>query len=162
MPTVERPPCSCGLSFFNLFYRKNDKNELRYGSATGYLRRLAVGDGHPKVFVATALKPTAFNMPPSNMNPMIMAGMGTGLAPFRSFIQHRAWLKRSGKNVGPTVLYFGCRYEAKDFLYGDELKAFAEEGVITELKTAFSRDQKEKFYVQHAIDKGTLQSSMFL
>lgn len=76
-----------------------------------------------------------------------------GLAPFRAFIQYRAYLKRSGKEIGPVVLYFGCRYSKKDYLYGDELCAFAEEGVISDLKIAFSRDQKEKFYVQHHIDR---------
>ncbi|XP_055388997.1 pyruvate dehydrogenase [NADP(+)]-like [Condylostylus longicornis] len=92
-------------------------------------------------------------MPPTDRHPIIMAAMGTGLAPFRAFIQHRAYLKRSGKEIGPVVLYFGCRYSKKDYLYGDELAAFSAEGVLTDLKVAFSRDQKEKFYVQHHIDR---------
>eukprot|EP01070_Trichotokara_eunicae_P009176 Trichotokara_eunicae@DN6003_c0_g1_i5.p1 len=99
------------------------------------------------------MKPTAFNMPPTDSHPIIVAGMGTGLAPFRAFIQYRAWLKRNNKPCGPVTVYFGCRYAKKDYLYGDELQAYEKEGVITDLKVAFSRDQKEKFYVQHHIDR---------
>eukprot|EP01071_Lankesteria_metandrocarpae_P003553 Lankesteria_metandrocarpae@DN3034_c0_g1_i1.p1 len=132
---------------------KTKDGEIRYGAATGFFRGLDVGEGKPKRFLNCCLKPTAFNMPPSNNNPIIMAGMGTGLAPFRAFIQYRAWLKRNNKAVGPTVLYFGCRYRARDYLYGEELEAYAKEGVLTDLKVAFSRDQKEKFYVQHNIDR---------
>lgn len=128
------------------------KKETRFGTCTGYLRTCAP-DENRRFYVACALKATAFNMPPTDKNPIIMAGMGTGLAPFRAFIQQRAYLKQSGKEIGPVVLYFGCRYSKKDYLYGDELAAYEKEGVISDLKVAFSRDQKEKFYVQHHIDR---------
>merc|ERR1712203_1012535 len=76
-------------------------------------------------------------------------GPGTGLAPFRGFIQERAWQKAEGKEVGETHLYFGCRYRDRDFIYKDELEEYAAEGGVLTLHTAFSRDQAEKRYVTH-------------
>jgi len=104
--------------------------------------------------VCAAIKATAFHLPDTELKPVIVAGMGTGLAPFRAFIQHKAQLKKDGKAIGPLVVYFGCRYSKKDYLYADELKKYVDEGVISHLKVAFSRDNpKEKHYVQHLIKK---------
>jgi len=72
-----------------------------------------------------------------------------GLAPFRGFIQERAWQKAEGKEVGETHLYFGCRNKDKDFIYKEELEEYAKEGGVLTLHTAFSRDQAEKRYVTH-------------
>merc|ERR1711936_67671 len=91
-----------------------------------------------------------FRLPNRVQTPVIMIGPGTGLAPFRGFIQERAWQKSQGKPVGPTVLYFGCRNKAQDYIYQDELEAWEEDGLLT-LHTAFSRDQKEKRYVTHCL-----------
>eukprot|EP00915_Cephaloidophora_sp_WS-2016_P009509 GHVH01013595.1.p1 GENE.GHVH01013595.1~~GHVH01013595.1.p1 ORF type:complete len:1813 (+),score=257.55 GHVH01013595.1:123-5561(+) len=105
--------------------------------------------------VCASIKATAFHLPDTEEKPVIVAGMGTGLAPFRAFIQHKAWLRREGKPCGPLTVYFGCRYKAKDYLYGEEMEKYLEDGVITELRCAFSRDTKEKFYIQHHIDRDT-------
>merc|ERR1719447_2420247 len=86
------------------------------------------------------------------MTPMLMAGLGTGLAPFRAFAQERRWMQEvQGKETGPMWLFYGCRYKAKEYVFGDELESLAKEGIITELRPAFSRDQKEKIYVQNRI-----------
>jgi homodimeric pyruvate:ferredoxin (flavodoxin) oxidoreductase len=94
-----------------------------------------------------------FNFPESMMQPMIMAGLGTGLAPFRAFTQEKAFYKRQGVETGPMWLFYGCRYKAKDYCYGDELEEFVKEGVLTELRVAFSRDTKQKVYVQHKMQE---------
>lgn len=60
-----------------------------------------------------------------------MIGPGTGLAPFRGFIQERSFLKDEGKPVGETILYFGCRKKAEDFIYEDELQKYTGNGVVT-------------------------------
>jgi cytochrome P450 / NADPH-cytochrome P450 reductase len=91
-----------------------------------------------------------FRLPDDPIVPIIMIGPGTGLAPFRGFLQERAARKAQGKNLGPAMLFFGCRHPDQDFLYADELKAFASDG-ITELHTAFSRGEGPKTYVQDLV-----------
>jgi cytochrome P450 / NADPH-cytochrome P450 reductase len=82
--------------------------------------------------------------------PIIMIGPGTGLAPFRGFLQERAARKAKGATLGPSMLFFGCRHPDQDYLYADELKAQAGSG-ITELYTGFSRGEGPKTYVQNLV-----------
>jgi cytochrome P450/NADPH-cytochrome P450 reductase len=91
-----------------------------------------------------------FRLPDDASVPLIMIGPGTGLAPFRGFLQERAARKGQGHNLGPAMLFFGCRHPDQDLLYADELKAFASDG-ITELYTAFSRGEGPKTYVQDLV-----------
>src|SRR5882757_6874569 len=91
-----------------------------------------------------------FRLPDDAAVPVIMIGPGTGLAPFRGFLQERAHRKAQGANLGPAMLFFGCRHPEQDYLYADELKGFAASGV-TELHTAFSRADGPKTYVQHLV-----------
>lgn len=115
----------------------------RFGQCSHYLARLAVGDE-----VAVSVLPSEMQLPVDPLAPVVMAGLGTGMAPFRAFVQERAALKAEGVRVGPMTLYFGARFRAKEFLYGEELLALEREGVVR-LRLAFSRDQDSKCYIQH-------------
>ncbi|KAG8893715.1 hypothetical protein FRC00_010113, partial [Tulasnella sp. 408] len=116
----------------------------RFGQCTRYLAALKPGQK-----VTVSIKPSVMKLPPDNMQPIIMAGLGTGAAPFRAFIQHRAWLKSQNIPIGPLIYYFGSRHRSQEYLYGEELEAYIAEGVITHAGFAFSRDQKQKIYIQH-------------
>ncbi|GFY55285.1 NADPH--cytochrome P450 reductase [Trichonephila inaurata madagascariensis] len=123
---------------------------INKGVATGFLQKIAPSDDDkPKIPIF--VRRSQFRLPSKPQTPIIMIGPGTGLAPFRGFIQERSFLKKEGKPVGDTILYFGCRKAQEDYLYEDELKAFVEDGTLTKLHLAFSRDQPEKVYVTHLL-----------
>ncbi|WP_096200420.1 sulfite reductase subunit alpha [Bacillus sp. FJAT-45350] len=103
--------------------------------------RLPEGDTLP-VFIQ---QNKHFNLPDSRDTDIIMLGPGTGIAPFRSFIQERA----VNKGEGRSWLFFGDQHAATDFLYQDELEQYQKDGVLTKLDAAFSRDSDQKVYVQH-------------
>ena len=92
-----------------------------------------------------------FRLPEDPTVPLIMIGAGTGMAPFRGFLQERLALKLRGENVGPSLLFFGCRHPARDFLYEEELRQFEAHGIV-EVHTAFSRvEDMPKTYCQQRI-----------
>ena len=88
---------------------------------------------------------TRFRLPAEGERPVIMIGPGTGIAPFRAFLEERRETGATGRNW----LFFGDRRAACDYLYREELRAFSKNGVLTRIDTAFSRDQIDKIYVQH-------------
>jgi sulfite reductase (NADPH) flavoprotein alpha-component len=112
----------------------------RQGVCSTYLAD-RVNDGTLPVFIHSAKH---FRQPEDPSVPVIMVGPGTGIAPFRAFLQEREVTKAPGK----TWLFFGDRNRSTDFLYEDEIGAWREKGVLHRLDTAFSRDQAEKIYVQ--------------
>jgi NADPH-ferrihemoprotein reductase len=79
------------------------------------------------------------------------------LAPFRGFIQERSVAKKEGKMIGDTVLYFGCRHKSQDYIYEEELAGYEEEGTVSDLQVAFSRDQAHKVYVTHKMEENKEQ-----
>jgi cytochrome P450/NADPH-cytochrome P450 reductase len=120
-----------------------------YGVCSSYLAELPVGS-----VVEGFVRPpsTPFVPPEDPTKPMVMVAAGTGLAPFRGFLQERAAIKHErGGQVGTSLLFFGCRNPQQDYIYEDELRAYASEG-IAKLECAFSRvEGQPKMYVQDAL-----------
>lgn len=113
----------------------------KYGLASGFLGH---GQEMHKDEMPVYIQPTKhFHMPAHDAN-IIMVGPGTGIAPFRAFLEHRDVEGATGKNW----LFFGDQKKATDFLYEKEFAAMLEKGTLTRLDTAFSRDQAHKVYVQ--------------
>ncbi|KKK25891.1 hypothetical protein ARAM_004240 [Aspergillus rambellii] len=119
------------------------RGRSRLGLATRYLSGLQPGSP-----VTVSVKSSVMKLPPKSTQPIIMAGLGTGLAPFRAFVQHRALEKAQGKEIGAVLLYMGSRHQREEYCYGEEWEAYQEAGVITLLGRAFSRDQPQKIYIQ--------------
>jgi cytochrome P450/NADPH-cytochrome P450 reductase len=117
------------------------------GVCSNYLAGRRAGD---TIHATVRETKAGFRLPDDPSVPIIMIGPGTGLAPFRGFLQERAARKAKGTGIGPAMLFFGCRHPNQDYLYADELKAFAADG-IAELHTAFSRGEGPKTYVQQLV-----------
>ncbi|WP_342494724.1 bifunctional cytochrome P450/NADPH--P450 reductase [Bacillus sp. FSL M7-0307] len=117
------------------------------GVASNYLCGLQEGD-EVACFLHEAQ--AGFELPPSPQIPMIMIGPGTGIAPFRGFIQAREAWQNEAKPLGEAHLYFGCRHPHEDDLYYDEMQLAEQKGVVT-IHRAYSRYEEQKVYVQHFI-----------
>jgi sulfite reductase (NADPH) flavoprotein alpha-component len=122
--------------------RYDKDGRARKGVCSTFLAERGLAAGKVGVFVHSN---KAFRPPTSGDVPMIMVGPGTGIAPFRAFLEERRATGARGKNW----LFFGDQKAAADFLYRDELTALQASGILTRLDLAFSRDQAEKIYVQH-------------
>lgn len=114
------------------------------GGASGYLAQRLDEGGEVNVFVE---KNDNFRLPENPDAAVIMIGPGTGIAPFRAFMQQREVDEAQGKNW----LFFGNPNYTQDFLYQVEWQRFVKDGVVDKVSLAFSRDQEEKIYVQHRI-----------
>ncbi|WP_282137131.1 bifunctional cytochrome P450/NADPH--P450 reductase [Rossellomorea aquimaris] len=118
------------------------------GIASNYLAERSEGD---KIACFISTPQSNFQLPDATETPIVMIGPGTGIAPFRGFIQARRILEEKGETLGAAHLYFGCRNPEHDFLYQAELEMAEQDGIVT-LHTAFSRcPGKEKTYVQHRL-----------
>lgn len=120
----------------------------REGLCSSFLADRILEDEAVKVFVDPN---TRFKLPEDPDKPIIMVGPGTGVAPFRAFMQHREAQEAKGK----SWLFFGDQHFNTDFLYQTEWQQYLKDGLLTRADVAFSRDQQEKLYVQHRIlEKG--------
>lgn len=121
--------------------RYQSYSRVREGLCSSFLADRVEPDGKVKVFVENN---TRFRLPADGDAPIIMIGPGTGVAPFRAFMQHREATGASGK----SWLFFGERNFTTDFLYQAEWQQYLKEGVLTRCDVAFSRDTGKKVYVQ--------------
>ncbi|MDC1309391.1 diflavin oxidoreductase [Candidatus Seribacter sulfatis] len=120
--------------------RYDSHGRKRKGVCSSYLAE-RVGETIPCYFHPNK----NFKLPAVQNAPIIMVGPGTGIAPFRAFIEERMATGATGKNW----LFFGDRSQKTDYLYGEEWIRYQKEGILNELDLAWSRDQEEKVYVQH-------------
>ncbi len=132
-------PDSVHLTVASVRYHAHNRDHK--GVCSTFLADLVNDDTEVKIF----FQPNkTFRVPDDDALPMIMVGPGTGIAPFRAFLQERQMRKASGANW----LFFGDRNAATDFIYKEELETMMDQGILTRLDLAFSRDQAEKIYVQ--------------
>ncbi|NWU86558.1 NOS3 protein, partial [Onychorhynchus coronatus] len=118
------------------YHSENGQGPLHYGVCSTWLARLQPGDTVP-AFIRGA---PSFRLPPAPDTPCILVGPGTGVAPFRSFWQHRLHLLHTGGvSLGPMVLVFGCRSSTLDHIYREEMEQAREQGALSQVLTAFSR-----------------------
>jgi sulfite reductase (NADPH) flavoprotein alpha-component len=121
---------------------RNGAGSACKGVCSTYLAERLRPGARARVFVQPSHK---FSPPDDADVPIVMIGPGTGVAPFRAFLQHRRATGATGRNW----LFFGDQRRATDFLYEQELTSWHNDGLLTHLTTAFSRDQAGKVYVQH-------------
>lgn len=167
-------PNSIHITCTVIEYQTKDGRTCK-GVATNWLLNKAVGeDLQPKVPIY--VRKSTFRLPFKFQTSILMIGPGTGLAPFRGFIQERDYFRKegnsrrlsnfsrikspiycpffpTGRQVGKSILYYGCRKKTEDFLYEEELEEYEKNGTLTKLNVAFSRDQAEKIYVTHLLKR---------
>lgn len=137
-------PDSVHLTVATVRYQAHGRE--REGVCSTFLADRLAKEAHADVFV-TANK--NFKLPKDPDTPIIMVGPGTGIAPFRAFIQERKATGATGKNW----LFFGDQHFLSDFLYQTEWQNYHKEGLLNKIDLAFSRDQAEKVYVQHKMEE---------
>ena len=121
--------------------RTERRGRLRGGVASSFLADRALETGA----IAGNIQTSHFRLPKDPTTPILMCGPGTGIAPFRAFLQEAEATGRRGR----AWLLFGDQHRETDYLYEPEITAWLAKGTLTRVDTAFSRDQKEKIYVQH-------------
>lgn len=118
-----------------------DNGRHKKGTCSTYLSEIDVENGNVKLFIESN---PGFRLPENEQTPIIMVGAGTGIAPYRAFVQHR----ELGEHPGKSWLFFGNRNFETEFLYQTEWHDFLKTGALTNMDVAFSRDGEKKVYVQ--------------
>jgi sulfite reductase (NADPH) flavoprotein alpha-component len=124
--------------------RYTRRERERSGACSSYLADQIEIESKVSVFIEKNL---AFKLPANEETPVILVGAGTGVAPYRAFLQHREANNQKGK----TWLFFGERRFHSDFLYQVEWQKLLKDGYLEKIDVAFSRDQDQKIYVQHRL-----------
>ncbi|GAQ83041.1 NADP/FAD dependent oxidoreductase [Klebsormidium nitens] len=149
---------------FSVVKEQTGDGRVFHGVCTSWLeRRLGLDPKTQRQFVANPSARVSvpvflksggdFRLPEGLTAPLLMIGPGTGVAPFRGFLQQRRERLQAGGEAGPAWLFFGCRKEDEDFLYEKDLRKFETDGTLTKLVTAFSRAGDAKVYVQHKLSE---------
>jgi sulfite reductase (NADPH) flavoprotein alpha-component len=141
-------PNSIDLSVRVVKYESHGRD--RFGVCSGQIGERTPPGGVLPIFIHSN---QLFRLPADPSVPVIMVGPGTGIAPFRAFLEH----KQAGVGNWPMWLFFGDQRASQDYLYEDELVRWNQNGVLQRLDTAFSRDQKEKIYVQQRIRENSAE-----
>lgn len=124
----------------------DSKKRNRFGHCSKYLSDLKIGDE-----LVVSVKPSVMKLPKLPEQPIVMSGLGTGLAPFKAFIEEKIWQQAHGHKIGEIFLYMGSRHKKEEYLYGELWEAYKAAGILTHIGAAFSRDQPEKIYIQDKI-----------
>ena len=135
----------------------NYKNagRLKQGTCSTFLSEVLVDDEHVPIFIESN---TEFRLPENDETPIIMVGAGTGIAPYRAFVQHR----ELADNRGKSWLFFGNRNFETEFLYQTEWQGFLKSGALTKMDVAFSRDGAKKQYVQDRLHENAAEIYQWL
>jgi len=119
-----------------------------YGTCSSYLARLQVGD---QIAVSLRQPHIPFRPPSANSTPLLMICAGTGLAPFRGFIQERVARQAQGEALGPNALFFGCDHPEVDLLYHEQIQAWQQAGVLKFSPAFYRQPIGEVSFVQHRL-----------
>ncbi len=130
--------------------RYQQGGRMRKGVASNFVTEILRTRQKAGVFIHTS---PGFRVPSDGNTPIIMVGPGTGIAPFRAFLEERIATGATGQNW----LFFGDQTHDHDFLYRYEIEAYQRSGVLNRLDLAFSRDQAEKIYVQHKMEENAAE-----
>ncbi|KAK5782323.1 hypothetical protein RI543_000258 [Arxiozyma heterogenica] len=118
----------------------------RFGQASKYISELRPGQE-----LVVSVKPSVMKLPPRPEQPVIMSGLGTGLAPFKAIVEEKMWQMQQGMKIGKVFLFLGSRHRREEYLFGELWEAYKDAGIITHIGAAFSRDQPQKIYIQDRI-----------
>lgn len=132
-------------------YKTKDGRTCKGVNTNWLMNKVVTDDLKPKIPIF--VRKSQFRLPFKFQTSVVMIGPGTGFAPFRGFIQERDYYRKEGRMVGKTLLYYGCRKQTEDYLYPEELSEYEQNGTLTKLNVAFSRDQDQKDYVTHHLKR---------
>ena len=140
-----REPESCSIAVSVVREEARSGRGTFEGTCSNYLCQLAEGD-EPYAFIRDAKD--SFRLPTEASTPLILIGPGTGVAPYRGFLQERSALRERGQQPGQVLLFYGCHHPEQDHIYAEEWRAYQEQGLL-ELDVAYSRlEEGHKVYVQ--------------